>query len=158
MKPLKGMVLLNNSVSLKELSPVISEVISSGGTVRVTAAGSSMHPVIKDGIDTVILCKCTNEIKKDDIVLFQRDNGRLVLHRVINSKGNDLTLRGDNQWITETVSADKVIASLDSIERNGRVYSADSFYFKKYKVLLPFIRWTRRIINSVKIRLGVSKK
>lgn len=149
---------MSDILSLKEMSPVLEEVLSSGGKVKIIASGNSMEPVITDGQDVVVLKKGEGSLKKNDIVLFKRDNGRLVLHRVIAIDSCKVTLRGDNQWATETVDRTRIIGVLDSVERNGKVYSADSSYFKKQKAILPFIRWNRRIMNSIKIRLGAKNK
>lgn len=149
---------MSDTLSLKEMSPVLEEVLSSGGKVKIIASGNSMEPVITDGQDVVVLKKGEGSLKKNDIVLFKRDNGRLVLHRVIAIDSCKVTLRGDNQWTTETVDRTRIIGVLDSVERNGKVYSADSSYFKKHKAILPFIRWNRRIMNSIKIRLGAKNK
>ncbi len=151
-QPLKGRILLN-SISLSEFSPVIEEVVNGGGKVKVLASGESMHPTIKDKTDTLTLSQVSGELKLNDIVLFKRDNGKLVLHRIIGENENGFVLRGDSQWTTETVKKEQIIAVLESVERNGK-----SIDYKKYDAFLPLIRWERRIINSIKIRLGAILK
>ncbi len=133
---------------------MIEETLSSGGKVKILASGNSMDPVIKNGIDTVVIKKAENTVKKNDIVLFRRGNGKLVLHRVTAVDGDTLTLRGDSQWTQECVDKSDVIGILEAVEKDGRVIKSDDGYFKKYKIILPAIRWKRRIINSIKLRLG----
>lgn len=149
---------MSDILSLKDASPVIEEILLSGGKVKILASGKSMEPVILDGQDTVVLKKAEKPLQKNDIVLFKRDNGKLVLHRIIAGDGNKITLRGDSQWTTETVDTSRVMGVLDAIERNGRSLKADSEYFEKYKKFLPFIRWKNRLTNSIKIRLGAKNK
>lgn len=149
---------MSDILSLKDASPVIEEILLSGGKVKILASGKSMEPVILDGQDTVVLKKAEKPLQKNDIVLFKRDNGKLVLHRIIAGDGNKITLRGDSQWTTETVDTSRVMGVLDAIERNGQSLKADSEYFEKYKKFLPFIRWKNRLTNSIKIRLGAKNK
>lgn len=137
---------------------MIEEILLSGGRVKILASGKSMEPVIRDGLDTVVLKKAEKPLRKNDIVLFKRDNGRLVLHRIIAVSGTEITLRGDCQWTTETVDASRVMGVLDAIERGSQVIKAESEYFEKYKKFLPFIRWKNRLTNSIKIRLGAKNK
>ena len=149
---------MSDILSLKDASPVIEEILLSGGKVKILASGKSMEPVILDGQDTVVLKKVEKPLQKNDIVLFKRENGNLVLHRIIAVDGKKITLRGDSQWTTETVDTSRVMGVLDAIERNGRSLKADSEYFEKYKKFLPFIRWKNRLTNSIKIRLGAKNK
>lgn len=149
---------MSNTLSLKEMAPVIEEILSSGGKVRITASGKSMEPVIKDGEDIVVISEINKPLDVGDIVLFKRSNGRLVLHRILAVNGNEITLRGDSQWTAETADKSSVLGILEAVERNGRVLNSDSAYFKKYKITLPAIRWKNRIINSIKIRLGAKNQ
>lgn len=149
---------MSDILSLKDAAPVIEEILSSGGKVKILASGRSMEPVIRDGQDTVVLKRAENPPRKDDIVLFKRDSGSLVLHRIIAVDGSSITLRGDSQWSTEAVDVSMVMGVLDSVERNGQIIKADSRYFEKYKKTLPLIRWKNRLTNSIKIRLGAKNK
>lgn len=145
---------MSDILTLKDAASVIEEILLSGGRVKILASGKSMEPVIRDGLDTVVLKKAEKPLQKNDIVLFKRDSGSLVLHRIIAIDGSKITLRGDSQWTTETVDSSRVMGVLDSIERNGQSIKADSEYFEKYKKTLTFIRWKNRLTNSIKIRLG----
>lgn len=149
---------MSDILTLKDAAPVIEEILLSGGRVKILASGKSMEPVISDGLDTVVLKKAEKPLQKNDIALFKRDNGRLVLHRIIAVSGTEITLRGDSQWTTETVDASRVMGVLDAIERGSQVIKAESDYFEKFSKTLPFIRWKNRLTNSIKIRLGAKNK
>lgn len=141
---------MSDIILLSEFSPVIREVVGSGGKVRITASGDSMNPVIRNKTDVLTLGAVKRELQKNDIVLFIRDNGKPVLHRIIGVDGESFVMRGDSQWLTETVRKEQIIAVLESVERNGKIYN-----YKKYNAVLPLLRWSGRIANSIKIRLGV---
>lgn len=136
------------------MESVILEVLENDSTVTLTASGQSMEPLIHDGKDNVVLKKVREKPKKGDIVLFRRNNGKLVLHRIAGEDENGYILLGDNQWTREYgIKESQIIAVLDSIERNGRTYKADGLYCNTFKTFLPFVKWERRIKNSISLRL-----
>ena len=50
-----------------------------------------MFPLLKDNRDSFKLEKITSKPKKKDIVLYKRDNGQYVLHRIIKEKDNEIS-------------------------------------------------------------------
>ena len=98
--------------SMHEIAPYIKQAIDAGKDVRLTVTGFSMYPLLRGGSDDVILTK-PETIKKYDVVLFERENGEYIFHRVIKKKGNILTIAGDNETKKEyPVLEEKVIASM----------------------------------------------
>ena len=77
----------NPNVNLKEFWPVMKEVIESGGEFTFYPHGISMLPLIRQGVDQVVLVKAEN-IKLGDVVFYLRDNGQFVLHRIVKIKNN----------------------------------------------------------------------
>ncbi len=73
------------------------------GFVCLAFKGTSMNPLFVEGRDKVCLYafKPNSAVKKGDIVLYKRDNGEHVLHRVMAKKGDKLKLSGDNQCMIE---------------------------------------------------------
>lgn len=142
------------------MEDIITEVLDNNSKVVITASGRSMEPFIHDGEDNVSLKKPDRRPEKGDVVFYKRSNGKLVLHRIVGEDENGYVLCGDNQWEKEYgIKECQIIAVLDSVERNGKTYSFDSFYFKFYKTFFTQIKWGRRIKNSAVIRLrGDNKK
>lgn len=60
-----------------------------------------MQPFIVQGRDKVTLAALPDRIKKYDIILYKRENGTFVLHRVTGKKENAYIFRGDNQFSDE---------------------------------------------------------
>ena len=135
----------DNILSLNEVSAILEEVLSSGGTVTLMSSGRSMEPFISDGRDRLTLIRA-DDYKQGDVVLYKSKTGKTVLHRIITEENGTYVLRGDSQhYCEENVKKDDISAVLVSIERNGKTYGKDSFYFKKYKKLLPLIRLGQKI-------------
>jgi hypothetical protein len=123
---------LSNIVELNDIWHIIDEVISSGGEFTFKPNGISMLPLIRPGVDTVKLVKPT-EVKKSDIVLYRRDNGKFVLHRVMYVRRKDFIMRGDNQKYLEVgIRRDQILATLKGIEKDGVSVDFASEKYKKY--------------------------
>ena len=72
-----------------EALKIIEEGIKAGSSVRITVRGSSMSPLLLDGIDIVTLQPFIHEdLKIGDIILFHY-RGAFVLHRIIEIQGNN---------------------------------------------------------------------
>ena len=83
---------------LEEYLPIISEVIESGGEFRLFPRGTSMLPLIRQGVDSVVLVRSIGKNRRGDVILYRRESGQLVLHRIVKAERNGTyTLCGDNQ-------------------------------------------------------------
>ena len=87
-------------VHVEELMPLIQESLSAGRSVRFSPRGISMLPMLRQGIDSVILSPAPETLKKYDLPLYRRDNGKYVLHRIVDA-GATYTCVGDNQFQLE---------------------------------------------------------
>ncbi len=109
--------------------------------VRVT--GMSMWPLLRhlrDGV-TLVPPDC---IRKGDIVLFDRMNGRYALHRVIRKGKMDFTMAGDNQWYMESgLPYTQVVGVVSSIHRAGKVISCEKFFLRFYSLAVTWLAFPR---------------
>ena len=71
-------------LSLEELSPILNSLLEQGQTVTLQVTGISMMPLWMHRRDQVVLEHCQEgSLKNGDIVLYRRENGQYVLHRII---------------------------------------------------------------------------
>ena len=139
------MIIKSFKPCMSEIAPYIKEALKSGKDVRLTVTGFSMYPLLRGGSDDVILSSPGN-IKKYDVVLFERKTGEYIFHRVIKIKGKLLTIAGDNETKKEyPVTEDMVIARMKSFIRSGKTYSADEMWYKFYSRLWLLIFPMRHI-------------
>ena len=125
--------------SMADLEPLIREVISKGGDFTMIPRGTSMLPLIREGLDSVILSPLKEKIKAGDVVLYKRDSGQFVLHRVMKVKSDSYVMCGDNQVIFEKGITDKhMIALVTAIIRDGEeiVFSENEEYLSYTKKTL----------------------
>lgn len=149
----------NANFSTKDILPLVEECIKNGQKVKMQVAGISMTPILHDIRDTVVLRKA-DSVKKYDIVLYRRENGQYILHRVIGKKKNLLTMAGDFETEKEyPVNEDRVIAKVISFCRNGKNYSPDDFIIRLYSVLWVLIFPHRQrvlyLLNVIRRKLNV---
>ena len=121
-----------NKVSMTEIVPLLKEVISGGGKFSFKVTGGSMFPLLIEGRDSVILEKI-HTLKAGDIILYQRDDGNYVLHRIVKIKNGELYLCGDAQFVIEyPIRYDQVIAVACAIVRNGETIKVSNPKYKFY--------------------------
>ena len=128
----------NTSASMAELFPVMQEILQSGGEFRLFPQGTSMLPLLKQGVDSVIL-RTDNNIKKGDICLYKRNNGDFVLHRVIKVAKNDtLVFRGDNQTKAEPdVKREQIIAKVVCVMHGENAVKPLPFWYGLTRLSAP---------------------
>ena len=63
-------------------------VMEEAQTVPLIISGNSMSPFLVHGRDTVYLSKITSPLKKGDMILYRRDSGDYILHRICRVKGD----------------------------------------------------------------------
>lgn len=135
--------------SFQELLPLILEQIGQGGSVRISPRGTSMMPMLRQGMDTVVLSAAPARLRKYDIPFYRRDSGQFVLHRII-SAGETYTCIGDNQFALEPgIRQEQIIAVVTAFTRNGREISVRNPIYRCYCRLWHYSRPLRRIWRGV---------
>lgn len=140
----------------EQFLPEIIRLINEGHTVTLTLKGKSMRPFLEDGRDKGLLTK-VGDVKVGDPVLAETWPGRYVLHRVVSIKGDNITLRGDGNILTEHCKLGDIKASCAGFYRKGRA-TMDSVDGKKWRIyswiwmrLLPVRRYLLAIYRRKKL-------
>lgn len=143
---------MNRKIWLEDIFPLISEQLNSGGSASFTIRGTSMRPMLKDGIDSVKIVKPTKPLKKYDIIFYRRDDGTFILHRIVGTKDGDYICRGDNQTESEfPVRSDSVIGIVSEYTKNGKTIDFDSLrqtVYSRFTVNTVLLKKFLRIIIS----------
>ena len=100
--------------------------------------GISMLPMLEAGKDAVELVAVTGQLKTYDLVLFQRPNGQLVLHRIIAVKKNHYWICGDNSLTVEKVPRSRILAVASGYFKDGQYISCQDEAYCAYVL----DRWT----------------
>lgn len=76
----------------------IEQLLKDGNTVQTVINGYSMYPMLVPGRDSVIVEPLEDrKLKRGDVVLYRRDAGILVLHRIWRVRQEEFYMVGDNQ-------------------------------------------------------------
>ena len=138
---------------LEQVMPLMKEQLAAGKNVRFSPRGISMLPMLRQGIDSVVLSPLPEKLKKYDLPLYQRDNGQFVLHRIVKA-GETYTCIGDNQFVLEPgLRHDQMIALVTVFTRGEREYSVKHPGYRLYCRLWHHSRFLRRCWRALKRRL-----
>lgn len=132
------------AIPMEELMPLLQLQMDTTGSAVLTVTGWSMLPMLHNRKDTVTICPVTGQCEKTDVILYRRDNGRFVLHRILRRTKDGYILCGDNQFFTERVRQDQLLAVVTGFTRKGSTYSVTSPGYRRYARLWVFfhpVRW-----------------
>lgn len=117
---------------LEELMPLMKECLSAGKSFRFSPRGVSMLPLLREGKDSVLLSPLPEKLRKYDVPLYRRDDGKYVLHRIV-AVGGTYTCIGDNQFVYEPgLRQDQMIAVMTGFYRGEKFHSVDEAGYKLY--------------------------
>lgn len=134
---------MNSPKSYKEILEIKPFVI-------VNIVGTSMLPLLHEGVDTVKVARRVRPLVRGDVVLFNRDS-KLVLHRIIRVKKNKeettYDICGDNQVLLEKNVPDSTIFGVMEgyYKKEEYIDISNKEYIKYYKK-----RMRNRILRKFK--------
>jgi len=149
---------VEREVQMASLSPVMEEVLASGGSVDLTVTGNSMYPMLRHRVSRVRLA-APRPLQVGDLPLYRRDNGCFVLHRVVAVENGLYTCCGDHQWRRETgLRQDQILAVVTDFCRKTRWISAQSAaysaYWRFWLAITPLRKFTLRALNWLKRKIS----
>ena len=148
-------------IPMQDLAQLLQLQLEQGGRAELIVTGSSMHPLFRSHRDKVILVP--RVAGKPDIILYRRDNGAYILHRIVRVKGDMFIVTGDNQWQLEHVRPDQVLAVVEGWYHKGKYHTPQELWYKLYvcfwvgllplrRPVLALRRWFGRLIRKIKRR------
>ncbi len=139
----------NFSISIEEWH----ELAADGTKIPVSFIidGDSMRPLMRKGKDKVTAVPVYRKLKKGDIVLFARNDGVYICHRVWEIKGETVATIGDACYGFDTpMHISQVWGIVTKKEKNGKAAKLDSALSRAYGRLWMSLRWLRIIRRDVK--------
>ncbi len=112
----------SHTLSGSALAEMAREILAQGHSFRFLAPGTSMSPFIRNGDVVTIVPFDTAACVPGDIVAFvQPENGRLIVHRIIDVADDRCRIKGDNNPGDDGfLSSDAIIGTVARLERGGR--------------------------------------
>lgn len=137
--------ILEPEVLMEQLPGMLEEAEA----VPLVISGNSMSPFLAHRRDTVYLSKVTAPLKKGDMILYRRDSGAYILHRICKVDADSYTLIGDAQPVKEPgIRRDQVLAVVSAVRRKGKLLQPGSFWWEFFaKVWIRMIPLRLRCLH-----------
>ena len=119
-------------------------------TLPLAITGSSMGPFLVPGRDSVLLEKPKRPLRCGDIVLYRRESGAYILHRVCRCCADgSYCMIGDAQRIVEPgIRPEQVLAVVRSARRKGRYQGPGRFWWEFFaRVWIRVIPQRERLLG-----------
>lgn len=134
----------------------IEPLLKAGVCIQIHPQGYSMYPFIDPRRDEVVLAGIEDgsALRRGDVVLYRRENGMLVLHRIYKIGQDGLYLLGDHQTAIEgPVRREQVKGKMTGMVRDGRYMDVGNTGYRMLSVVWLWLRPARRAIMVPAARL-----
>ncbi|MCI6998503.1 MAG: S24/S26 family peptidase [Eubacterium sp.] len=114
----------------------IEQCLQELGYAVVPVRGTSMWPLLKEGKTRVqVEAIKGKKLRKGDIVLYRREDGTLVLHRIMKIGEQDTFLVcGDHQWKqVEVIRRNQILAVAQGFFKNENYIDDNTWWYRIYK-------------------------
>jgi hypothetical protein len=128
---------------------MLRSLTEEGRDVSLLISGSSMAPFLVHHRDYILFGKPNRELKKGDMVFFQRLNGYYVMHRILRVRPEGYYIVGDAQTDIEgPIRREQIFGLIKKVQRKGKWIDGHDFWWKFFEKI-----W----INIVPLRPYVLK-
>ena len=143
-------------IQLEELLPLMEECLYTGRSFTFSPHGVSMLPMLRQGRDTVTLSPLPERLRKYDLPLYRRPDGKFILHRVVGTAADGSYICiGDHQYVYETgVRPEWMIAVVTKFTRDHREHSVQELPYRLYCRVWHYSRKPRKFLQRIRRRLG----
>lgn len=127
---------------------MLRSLVEEGKDVSLLISGSSMSPFLGHHRDTILFGQPNRELRKGDMVFYQRLNGQFVMHRIYKVKPEGYYIVGDAQTEIEgPIKREQIFALVKRAQRKGKWIGPENFWWKFFEKvwinivpLRPYIR------------------
>lgn len=135
---------------LEEICALVQEV----DMVPLLVSGSSMTPFLVHRRDTVYLSRIDRPLRRGDMVLYRRDSGAYVLHRICAVEHGAYALVGDAQTeIEHGIRPDQIFAVVRFVKRKGKRQEPGCFWWEFFSRvwirIIPARPFLRRLYSWI---------
>lgn len=119
----------------------LEQLLWEGTIIRIKPQGYSMYPLFIPGRDEALIRQAdSTDCHRNDVVLYRRDQGILVLHRICRITSDGFYMVGDNQYDVEgPLRQEQIIGKLIAVNRNNREFSVKNPLYQFVSSLWLFL-------------------
>ena len=127
----------------------IERQLAEQGFYVSTTVGCSMRPMLRNRRDRVIVLPIGDErLKKYDLPLYRRPDGKYILHRIIGVRDGEYVIRGDNTYAKEYVPDAWVLGYVSEFYRGKRHVLSSARSYRFYARVWNLIYPVRRVFHA----------
>lgn len=127
----------------------IERQLAEQGFYVSTTVGCSMRPMLRNRRDRVIVLPIGDErLKKYDLPLYRRPDGKYILHRIIGVRDGEYVIRGDNTYAKEYVPDAWVLGYVSEFYRGKRHVLSSARSYRLYARVWNLIYPVRRVFQA----------
>lgn len=142
--------MIERVVDTNEYVAVLRELAEEGRVVSMLIAGSSMSPFLCHNRDYIYFTKPDRELRRGDMVFYQRDTGQYVMHRIYKRKKEGYYMVGDAQTQIEgPLRRDQIFARIIKVKRKGRIIEPGNFWWEFFEHVWIRIIPLRKVIEKL---------
>ena len=141
-------------VDTREYVKVLEALLKDHRTVRLPVSGNSMSPFLITARDSVLVREPEQPLKEGDVVLFQRDSGEYILHRICRIKNGEYYIVGDAQTRIEgPIRREQIFGLVIRAQRKGIWIDERDRWWKFFQYvwirLIPFRPFLRKLYGII---------
>lgn len=142
--------MIERVVDTNEYVTVLRELAGEGRVVSMLVVGSSMSPFLCHKRDYIYFTKPDRELRRGDMVFYQRDTGQYVMHRIYKRKKEGYYMVGDAQTQIEgPLRRDQIFARIIKVKRKGRIIEPGNFWWEFFEHVWIRIIPLRKVIEKL---------
>lgn len=142
----------------QEYVGTLHRLVEAGQEVSLKISGNSMSPFLVHGRDTIYFKKPDRDLRRGDMVFFQRQNGQYVMHRIWKIKTDGYYIVGDAQTEIEgPIKKEQIFAVVTKVQRKGKWILKKNFCWMFFSKIWIRIVSVRPIIIKVYTKLKILK-
>ncbi|MDO4312489.1 MAG: S24/S26 family peptidase [Eubacteriales bacterium] len=140
-------------VDTREYVSMLRELVEDGKEVSMLISGSSMAPFLIHERDSICFKKPDRELKKGDMVFYQRATGQYVMHRICKIKPEGYYMIGDAQKEIEgPLERGQIFALITKVRRKGKWMGPGDFWWDFFEhVWIRIIPIRRFVVKAYSI-------
>ena len=126
--------MIERTVDTREYVSVLREIAEEGNVVSMRIAGSSMSPFLCHGRDYIYFTRPDRELRRGDMVFYQRDSGQYVMHRIYKVRPEGYYMVGDAQTQIEgPLRREQIFARIIRVKRKDSVLEPGDFWWEFFE-------------------------
>ena len=128
-------------IDTREYVQELKKLVEEGKEVGMRIAGNSMAPFLVHERDYIFFQKPDRELKKGDMVFYERRNGQFVMHRIYKATERGFMIVGDAQTEIEPfIQPEQIFARITKVNRKGKELTEKDFCWKFFQYV-----WIRMV-------------